>query len=92
VKIRPINNQNSEAEETGPGSAGQSGDIQGLSDTEDTGSESVTELLEEGQYFEASVISGIENAPPADVAEVKTREVPADDVPAEYFHEDEPPT
>jgi hypothetical protein len=63
-----------------------------LSDTEDTGSESVTELLEEGQYFEASVISGIENAPAADVAEVKTREVPEDDVPAEYFQEDEPPT
>jgi hypothetical protein len=91
VKIRPTKKVNSEAEETGAGSAGQSGDIQGLSDTEDTSSESVTELLEEGQYFEAAVISGIENAPPADISQVKTRQVPEDDVPAEYIEEDEPP-
>ena len=75
----------------GPGSAGQSGDTQGLADDEDSNSESVEELLEEGQYFEASVLSGIENAPPADVAEVTTREVPEDDVPSEYLEEDEPP-
>ncbi len=79
------------APDIGPGSAGQSGDIQGLSDAEDTDSESVTELLEEGQYFEASVIGGIQNAPPADVAEVTTRQVAVDDVPTEYFEEDEPP-
>ena len=70
---------------TGPGSAGQSGDTQGLSEDEDSDSESVTELLEEGQAYEASVISAIENAPPADVAEVRTREVPEDDVPDEYI-------
>lgn len=69
----------------GPGSAGQSGDTQGLSEYEDSDSESVTELLEEGQAYEASVISAIENAPPADVAEVRTREVPEDDVPEEYI-------
>jgi len=96
VKKRSSRDANAETEHTvatglGPGSAGQSGDLQGLSDAEDTDSESVTELLEEGQYFEASVISGIENAPPADIAEVITREVPADDVPAEYLQEDEPP-
>jgi hypothetical protein len=96
VKKRLRRDANAETEQTvatglGSGSAGQSGDLQGLSDAEDTDSESVTELLEEGQYFEASVISGIENAPPADIAEVKTREVPADDVPAEYLQEDEPP-
>ena len=75
----------------GPGSAGQSGDTQGLGDDEDSNSESVQELLEEGQYFEASVISGIENAPPADVAEVTTREFPEDDVPGEYLEDDDPP-
>jgi hypothetical protein len=96
VKIRPVKDNNVEIGETGytdrgPGSAGQSGDTQGLSDAEDTSSESVAELLEEGQYFEASVISGVENAPPADVAAVKTKEVPEDDVPAEYLEEDEPP-
>jgi hypothetical protein len=77
--------------ELGPNSAGQSGDTQGLSTDDDADSESVTELLEEGQYFEASVLSGIENAPPADVAEVRTRQVPEDDVPEEYLEQDEPP-
>jgi len=66
----------SDAGELGPNSAGQSGDTQGLYTDEDSESESVTELLEEGQYFEASVLSGIENAPPADVSEVRTRQVP----------------
>jgi hypothetical protein len=69
----------------GSGSAGQSGDTQGLSDDEDSDSESVKELVEEGQAYEASVISAIENAPSADIAEVKTREVPEDDVPDEYI-------
>jgi hypothetical protein len=97
VKIRPIEDDNleigeTEANDRGPGSAGQSGDTQGLSNNEEgTGSETVAELLEEGQYFEASVMSGIENAAPADVAEVKTRQVSEDDVPAEYIEEDEPP-
>jgi hypothetical protein len=75
----------------GPNSAGQSGDTQGLLTDDDADSESVTELLEEGQYFEASVLSGIENAPPADVAEVRTKQVPEDDVPLEYLEQDEPP-
>ena len=68
----------------GPGSAGQSGDTQGLSDVEEAGSESVLELVEEGQSFEAEVISGVEDAPDPDVAEVHTKEVPEDDVPSEY--------
>jgi len=68
----------------GPNSAGQSGDTQGLSDLEEADSESVEELLEEGQSFEAEVISGIQNAPDPDVSEVHTRQVPEDDVPTEY--------
>jgi len=32
-----------------------------------------------------AVVSGIENAPDADASEVKTKEVPEDDVPPEYF-------
>lgn len=73
---------------TGPGSAGQSGDTQGLSDTAEAGYESVEELEEEGQSFDAEIISGIEDAPDADVAEVRTREVPEDDVPSEYLGDD----
>ncbi len=64
--------------------AGQSGDVQGISSVEDVDSESVEELLEEGQAFEAEAISGVENAPDADQGEVKTKEVPEDDVPPEY--------
>jgi len=74
----------------GPGSAGQSGDTQGLSDQAEANSESVEELVEEGQFFEAEVIAGVENAPEPDVAEVHTKEVREDDVPPEY-DEQEPP-
>jgi hypothetical protein len=72
-------------------SGGQSGDTQGLFDTEDTDSESVKELLEDGQYFEAAAISGVGGAPRPDVAEVTTRQFAEDDVPEEYLDEDEPP-
>ena len=71
---------------TGPDSAGQSGDTQGLSDVAEAGSESVAELLEEGNSFEAAVVAGVENAPDADVAEVHTKQVPEDDVPDEYLN------
>jgi len=69
-------------------SAGQSGDIQQISDIADADSESVEELQEEGNYFEAGVIDGVENVKDADVAEVTTREVPEDDVPEEYRDDD----
>jgi len=68
-------------------SAGQSGDTQDLSDTAEADSESVTELLEEGQAFEAGIVRGVENAPDPDEAEVTTRQVPEDDVPQEYIDE-----
>jgi hypothetical protein len=72
----------------GPGSAGQSGDTQGLSDVAEAGSESVEELVEEGQSFEAQVIAGVENAPDADEGGVRPKQVPEDDVPLEYLEED----
>jgi hypothetical protein len=74
---------------TGPDSAGQSGDTQGLSDVAEADSESVEELVEEGQSFEAEVTSGVEDAPDPDVAEVHTRQVPEDAVPAEYLENDQ---
>ena len=70
--------------ELGPDSAGQSGDLQGISDVADADSESVKELVEEGNSFEADVIDGVENAKNADASEVRTRQVPEDDVPEEY--------
>jgi len=66
-----------------PESAGQSGDDMGLSNKEDGGSESVAELVDEGQYFEAEAVSGAERPYP-DEAEVQTHEVLEDDVPLEY--------
>ena len=72
----------------GPDSAGQSGDTEGLSRVEEADSESVEELLEEGQSFEAGVISGVENARDADRGGVRTRQVPEDDVPQEYLDKD----
>ena len=72
----------------GPEAGGQSGDTEGLSRAELADSESVEELLEEGQAFEAGIISGVENAPDADKGGVRTRQVPEDDVPQEYLDED----
>jgi hypothetical protein len=69
--------------------AGQSGDLQGLSDVEDVDMESVQELVEEGQAFEASAVEGVEDAPEPDVAEVRTRQFRVDDVPPEYLEPDQ---
>ena len=69
-------------------SAGQSGDVQGLSRRQVADSESVKELLEEGQTFEAEAVSGVEDAIEPDQGEVRTHEVIEDDVPGEYTDED----
>ena len=69
-------------------SAGQSGDLQGLSSTESADSESVDELIEEGNAFEADVVAGVESAGDDDEKEVRTHEVPEDDVPGEYRDEE----
>jgi hypothetical protein len=69
-------------------SAGQSGDLQGLSSVERADSESVDELIDEGNAFEAGVISGVEEADDEDGREVHTHEVPEDDIPGEYLDED----
>ena len=68
----------------GARSGGQSGDLQGLSNRESADSESVDELLEEGNAFEAEAVKGVEDAGDADEGEVTTHEVPEDDVPREY--------
>jgi|SRR5579864_8166050 len=72
----------------GPDSAGQSGDVQGLSEVAGADSESVEELAEEGQALEAEAISGVEDAPDADVKEVHVHERSEDDVPEEYLDRD----
>jgi hypothetical protein len=64
----------------------QAGDLQGLSDVEGADSESVSELLDEGNAFEAGVVDGVERI--EDGEEVHTHEVPEDDVPEEYLDKD----
>src|ERR1700722_15950891 len=56
-----------------PVTSGQlSGDAQGLSREDFDDSESVVELVEEGQDLEGELVQGVENAPPADQGDVKT--------------------
>ena len=83
-----MTHKNKHKDELAPSSAGQSGDLQQLSDVPDADSESVEELVEEGNASEAEAVQGVENAQPPDVSEVITREVPKDDVPAEYLNDD----
>jgi hypothetical protein len=66
----------------------QSGDLQGLSNAETVDSESVGELVEEGNAFEADIVAGVEDAGRHDEREVRTHEVPEDDVPDEYLDKD----
>jgi hypothetical protein len=58
----------------GPKFGGQSGDLQGLSNLEGADSESVGELLEEGNAFEAEVVKGVEDVRDADQGEVRTHQ------------------
>jgi hypothetical protein len=69
-------------------SGDQSGDLQGLSRRETADSESVDELLEEGNAFEADAVMGVEDAEGNREKEVRTHEVPEDDVPEEYLDKD----
>ena len=48
--------------QVGPRSAGQSGDAQGLDEFEDEGEESVEELADTDQSWEAAEVEGIEDA------------------------------
>jgi hypothetical protein len=84
----PTNDKN-HRDELGSNSAGQSGDLQQLSDNADADSQSVAELVEEGNAFEANAVEGVENSKDADVSEVKTRQVSVDDVPKEYWNDEE---
>ena len=86
-KNRSVNREPFALEGPGARSGAQSGDLQGLSDIEGADSESVDELLEEGSAFEAGVVTGVERAD-TDEKEIRTHEVPEDDVPGEYLDEE----
>ena len=58
----------------GPDSGGQSGDTQGLSRTADDADESVEELADTGQAYEAGLVEGVEDAADHPEKPVHTRE------------------
>jgi|SRR5690242_18360876 hypothetical protein len=64
-----------------------SGEVERMSGMARANSESVEQLAEEGQPFEAEVLAGVERADDSDESEVTTHEVPQDDVPPEYDRE-----
>ena len=70
----------------GPRPGLQSGDLQGLSGLAGADSESVNELAEEGNSFEAAAVKGVEDA--GDGKSVRTHEVLEDDIPEEYLNQD----
>ena len=74
--------------EPGPRSGMMSGDLQGVSGSESADSESVDELLEEGNAFEAGIVEGVERADDRAERPVRTRQMREDDVPQEYLDKD----
>jgi hypothetical protein len=64
----------SEPEEAASDSAGQSGDAQGLSQTAGADEESVGELAETDQAYEAGAVDGLEDAADHPERAVRSRE------------------
>ena len=69
-------------------SSGQSGGDQGLPHDATADSESVEELLGEGNSFEAGIVFGVEHSKDPSVSKVITHEFPEDDIPGEYINQD----
>jgi len=65
----------------GAEAGGQSGDTMGLEREEISGPESVEELSEEGQDYEAELVAGVEEAPDADQGGVRTHRYVAPEAP-----------
>ena len=60
--------------QVGPDSGGQSGDTQGLSPIADEADESVEELADNGQDYEAEAVGGVEDAADHPERPVQTHE------------------
>lgn len=61
-RLADLNDQDNTSGQLGPDSGGQSGDTQGLSPIAEATDESVEELADEGQDFEAEFVQGVEDA------------------------------
>jgi hypothetical protein len=69
-----INELKGDSEEARSDSAGQSGDAQGLSQISDSDEESIGELAETDQAYEAGTVDGLEDAANHPERSVRTRE------------------
>ncbi len=69
-----IDELQNDPEELASDSAGQSGDAQGLSQTADADEESVEELAETDQAYEAEAVDGLEDAADHPERPVQTHE------------------
>jgi hypothetical protein len=94
---RPVVSAGAELKREFQGRSGRSGrrssaqraeDFEGLTRAEQADSESVDELAEEGNVFEAGAVAGVQEADDSGEREVRTRELPEDDVPEEYLDKD----
>jgi len=78
MKIRDreaeMDEMGSDPGQVGADSGGQSGDTQGLSQFAEDSDESVTELVESGQAYEADVLEGMEEAADHPEEPVRIRE------------------
>ena len=88
IPVRRAQQLESSSAREGALSSRQSGDLEGLSRAEQADSESVGELVEEGNIFEAGTVAGVEEADDQDGREVHTHELAEDDVPDEYLDKD----
>ncbi|HMD87418.1 MAG TPA: hypothetical protein VKO18_22240 [Terriglobia bacterium] len=70
----PFDELENDSEEIASDSAGQSGDDQGLSPIAEADEESVEELTETDQAYEAEVVEGVEDAGDHPERPVRTRE------------------
>ena len=81
IPVRRAQKLESSSARKGALSSPQSGDLEGLSRAEQADSESVGELVEEGNIFEAGAVAGVEEADDQDGRQVHTHQAPEDDVP-----------
>jgi hypothetical protein len=73
-----------EPETEAPQTGASAGDLEGLETDENEDFESVAELVNEGQDWEAEELESIEKAPNADQGDLKPRKVPSGTKPGKY--------
>ena len=86
--INGMSKNKNKPKDFGPTSGDHASDDQGLPNIPEADSEGVKELVDEGQPFEGSAVDEVEETSEPEASEVRTRQVPEDDVPPEYLEQD----